>query len=329
MGVVAFAVAGALILVALIVTVVAARAVRNVPALETLAGHDDATLRLDRSRRVVALDDRAHALLGWTQNDLGEPGAFDRRVLNGDRRAGARDVTGARDTNVPVVYREVPVPRGCVVVLRDRRSEVALEARAAASERDAENATRRRDEADALAVKLRDTVARLEHQLTLESGPPGLAEALWRLEQVRQHRGGWTRAPVPGGTELRSPAERLTAALANEVELVREDVGTYVEIGEPSFETDLDSAFALGTLRMAQEILAAVAKRCDAITVTVRTGVDSVGLTVSCTGWSGEPEASHTLDVIATAAGDLAGDLVVTETDGSLVADVTLPRPVS
>lgn len=329
MGAVAFAVAGALIVVAVIVTVFAVRAARHVPPLETLVGPDDATLRLDRSRRVVAVDDRAHALLGWTQSDLDEAGAFDRRVLNDDARAGVRDVTAAGDTNVPVVYREIAVPRGVVVVLRDRRPEVALEARAAAGERDAADASRRRDEADALAAKLQAAVERLEHQLTLESTPPGLAEALWRLELVRQHRGGWTRSPVPGGAELGSPGERLSAALASEVEVVREDVGTYVEIDEPSFETDLDAAFALGTLRMAQEILAAVAKRCDAIAVTVRTEAASVGLTVSCSGWSAEPEATHALEVIATAAADLAGDLTVTEVDGSLVADVTLPRPVS
>jgi hypothetical protein len=324
---VAVAVAGVLVVVAVILVIVAVRVARQVPALEELVGPDDATLRLDGSRRVVMFDDRFRDLLGWTESDLAESGAFDRRVLRDDRQSGVREISASGGAAVPVVYREVAVPRGSVVVIRDRRPDVALEARAAASERAAADASGGRDESEARARELETQVELFEHQRALEATPRGLADALWRLELVRQHRVGWARGPAPGTEELAEPAQRLSDALATEVELVREDVGTYAELGGAVVEAELDAAFALGALRMVQELLAAVAKRSEAITVAVRTAVDSVGVTVSCSGWSTDPDAARSLDAVAAAAGDLAGSLTVTENDGSLVADVTLPRP--
>jgi hypothetical protein len=328
-AVVALAFAAALVVVAVILMLVARRAARQVPSLETLVGPDDATIRLDASRRVVVLDDRARDLLGWAASDLAHPGAFDARVLNDDRGSGARDVFAAGGSAFPVLYREIPVPRGSVVVIRDRRAEVALQERAAASELEAAGATQRGDELEAQGERLAGQVERLEHQLGLEAGPRGLPDALWRLELIRLHRVGWARGPAPGVDELEAPAERLSAALGAEVELVREDVGTYAELGEGVLDAELDAAFALGALRMAQELLAALAKRSDAITVTVRATADAVGLTVSCSGWSEDGDAAAALAAVAASAGDLAGSLTVTEEAGSLVADVTLPRPVS
>jgi hypothetical protein len=327
---VAITAAGVLVVVALILVLVAVRVARQVPSLDELLGPDDATLRLDGSRRVVALDDRFRDLLGWTESDLAAAGAFDSKVLHDDRRSGAREVAAADGVTVPVVYREVAVPRGSVVVIRDRRPEVALEERAATSERDATDAARDRDELRTQGGDLQSQVERLEHRLTLDAGPRGLPDALWRLELLRQHRVGWGRGTVPDVEGPADPASRLAAALATEVELVREDVGTYAELGEGALDGgQLDAAFALGTLRMAQELLAGVAKRSEAITMTVRTTPDTVGLTVSCSGWTAEGDAATALEAVAASAADLAGSLTVTEDGGSLVADVTLPRPVS
>ncbi len=327
MGVVAVAVAGVLVVVAVILVIMSVRIARQVPALEALVAPDDATLRLDRARRVVAVDDRARTLLGWSASDLGEPGAFDQRVLRDDRTSGAREVHASGGDPVPVVYREVVVPGGSVVVMRDRRPHVALEQRAEASERDAKDAEQRCSDQEARARALEDQIARLAHQVSLETGPPGLSEALWRLELLRQHRSGWLPEPAAADAELIGPAERLAAALTTEVELLREDVGTYAELAEAVMEAELDAAFALGALRMAQELLAAVAKRSESIAVTVRSAADSVGLTVSCTGWTADADAAPALEAVAAAATDLAGSLTLSEEDGSLVAEVTLPRP--
>ncbi|MBV8951952.1 MAG: hypothetical protein JOZ99_13825 [Actinobacteria bacterium] len=329
MGVVAVAVAGVLVVVAAILVIMSVRIARQVPALESLVAPDDATLRLDRSRRVVAVDDRAHALLGWTEAELSEPGAFDRRVLQDDRSAGARDITGSGGASVPVVYREVAVPGGSVVVVRDRRPAVALEARAAENAREAADAEQRRAEQEARAHELDGQIARLEHQLSLETTPRGLAEALWRLELLRQRRAGWVRGPVPGGDELTEPAARLAASLATELELLREDVGTYAELGEAALGPELDAGFALSALRMAQELLAAVAKRSESIVVTVRSAPDCVGLTVSCAGWTADGDATSALDAIAAAAIDLGGTLTITEDGDTLATDVSLPRPTA
>jgi hypothetical protein len=322
--------AGVLVVVAVILVLVAVRIARRVPSLDQLLAPDDATLRLDASRRVVALDDRFRDLLGWTESDLAEAGAFDARVLHDDRRSGGREVAAADGAPVPVVYREVAVARGAVVVIRDRRPEVAVEERAATSELEAADAARDRDELRTRGGELETQVERLEHQLALDACPRGLPDALWRLELLRQHRVGWGRGTVPDVEGPADPASRLAAALATEVELVREDVGTYAEIDEGALAGGpLDSAFALGTLRMAQELLAGVAKRSDAITMTVHTTPDTVGLTVSCSGWTAEGDAATALEAVAASAADLAGSLTVTEDAGSLVADVTLPRPVS
>jgi hypothetical protein len=328
-SVVVIAVAAALFVAAVILVILAVRTARQVPELESLVAPDDATVRLDAARRVVAMNERARQLLGRAETDLAQPGAFDGEVLREDRGAGARDVVAAGGTAVPVVYREVAVPRGCVVVMRDRRPEVALDARATAGEQAAADAARTRDEAQARADEFEGRIERLEHQRSLDTAPRGLADALWRLELLRQHRLGWAREPAPATTDLAEPGKRLAGVLATEVELVREDVGTYAELADEVAEAELDGAYALGALRMAQELLAAVAKRSDSITLTVRTAPDAVGLTVTCSGWNPEAGPEPGLEWVAAAAVDLAGALTITEDDGTLLLDVTLPRSVS
>lgn len=312
MDAVALGVAIGLVVVAVVVCVVAARVARARPRLTDALEPDEGLIRLDARRAVVALDDRAHAILGWTAADVAAPGSFDERVLDGDRSAGRRELTRADGSRIAVVYRELPLGRSAAAVVGDRSAEVALAARAAAAE--THNA------------QLADRVDALEFELARGAGRRALPDALWRLELVRQHRAGWARGDVPGAEDLDDPAARLEAALGAELELLREDVGTYAELAEWAADESLDASQTLAVLRVVQELLAAVAKRSDELAIQVLTRDDGVVITVTCAGWSDGQDAAPALDVVEAAVRDLAGKVERHEEGGALVVDVTLPR---
>jgi hypothetical protein len=146
------------------------------------------------------------------------------------------------------------------------------------------------------------------------------------LELVRQHRSGWGRGPVPGADELDATPKRLSAALATEAELVREDVGTFATMGECVLDDGLEPSHALLGLRIVQELLAAVAKRSEEIAVGVRASADAFGITLSCTGWSRDGDDLASVGVVSAAAAELGGSVELTEQDESFTVCVTLPR---
>lgn len=312
MDAVALGVAIGLVVVAVVVFVVAARVARGRPRLPDAIEPAEGLIRLDRHRAVVALDDRAHAILGWTAADLAAPGSFDERVLRGDRSSGPRELARAGGSKVAVVYREMQLGRAFAAVVRDRSAEVTLAAAASAAE------TRNAD--------LAERVDTLEFELARDAGRRALPDALWRLELARQHRAGWVRGDVPGADDLVDPAPRLEAAIAAELELLREDVGTYAELSGWAADESLDASQTLSVLRIVQELLAAVAKRSDELAVQVLTRDDGVVVTVTCAGWSDGQDAAPALDVVEAAVRDLAGKLERREEGGALVVDVTLPR---
>jgi hypothetical protein len=310
---VALGVAIGLVVVAVVVFLVAARVARGRPRLNDALEPGEGLIRLDARRAVVALDDRAHAILGWTAADLAEAGSFDEAVLRGDRSAGPRAVTRADGSTIAVAYRELPLGRrSAAAVVRDRSEEVAVAAAAAAAE--------------ARNTELSDRVDTLEFELARDAGRRALPDALWRLELVRQHRVGWARGDVPGADELDDPAPRLEAALGAELELLREDVGTYAELAEWAGDESLDASQTLAVLRVVQELIAAVAKRSDELALRVTTRDDAVVVTVTCAGWSDGHDAAPALDVVEAAVRELAGKVERHDEAGALVVDVVLPR---
>lgn len=133
-----------------------------------------------------------------------------------------------------------------------------------------------------------ELTARLRHATATGGRAPGL----WALEQLRQARAADTpllmAAPGPGV----DVAAELRAALALELELLREEVGTHAELGEVALGSPIDAREALTTFRVVQEVAAALAKRADGLRVTVgRDGRDAV-ITVEAEGY-GDGSAAH------------------------------------
>ena len=133
-----------------------------------------------------------------------------------------------------------------------------------------------------------ELTARLRHATATGGRAPGL----WALEQLRQARAADTPllAAAPGpGVDV---AAELRAALALELELLREEVGTHAELGEVALGSPIDAREALTTLRVVQELTAALAKRADGLRVTVgRDGRDAV-ITIEADGY-GDASAAH------------------------------------
>jgi hypothetical protein len=184
-------------------------------------------------------------------------------------------------------------------------------------------------ELEALAAELDTHVEDLERQLGREAAQHGLPDALWRLELVRQHRLGWGRGPVPGGGEvLGRSADRLAEALATEMQIVREDVGTFAELGECALEERLDASRSLAALRMVQELLAAVAKRSEEVSVVVRTLPEGLAITLACSGWTPDGDDLSAVEVVSAAVRELGGSISVTHEDNAFVVNVSLPEAV-
>ena len=207
------------------------------------------------------------------------------------------------------------------------RRATELTARADESDRRAVRFGTRVGELEALAAELDTHIDDLERQLGREAAQHGLPDALWRLELVRQHRLGWGRGPAPGGGEtLGRSADRLAGALAAEMDLVREDVGTFADLGVCALDEKLDGSRALAALRMVQELLAAVAKRSEEVTVEVRSLPEGLGITVSCAGWMPDGDDQSAVDAVSAAARELGGNVAANQAGGAYVVSVTLPE---
>ena len=133
-----------------------------------------------------------------------------------------------------------------------------------------------------------ELTARLRHATTTAGRAPGL----WALEQLRQARAADTPLLVAATGPGVDVAAELRAALTLELELLREEVGTHAELGEVALGSPVDAREALTTLRVVQELTAALAKRADELRVTIaREGRDAV-ITIEAQGY-GDTSATH------------------------------------
>lgn len=148
------------------------------------------------------------------------------------------------------------------------------------------------------------------------------ASGLWQLERLRQSRlAGTPTLRAASGPGMNIAAD-LGAAIALELELMREEVGTYAEVTSIDLGTSVSPREALAVLRVVQELSAALAKRADELKITVDRDGDVTRVTVEAAGWSEAAPSHGPLEQGVTA---LDGTIELRSEDGGLTAEVRLP----
>jgi hypothetical protein len=159
--------------------------------------------------------------------------------------------------------------------------------------------------------------AELTDRLRIASSGDGRGIGLLALERHRQARAAGTPlvAPMLGpGTNL---ADELRTAIDLQLELLREEVGTYGELVDWSVPGAVDAVEALATLRIVEELAAALAKRSSELAVTVTREAGMTVVAVDAEGWNDPVPEPRSLEQ-ALAALDATLDL--TAADGTLHA---------
>jgi hypothetical protein len=149
---------------------------------------------------------------------------------------------------------------------------------------------------------------------------------LWVLERLRQSRLAGTpalRAASGPGLDL---AADLRDAIALELELLREDVGTYAEITDVALGSTVSPREALAVLRVVQELAASLAKRADELRIDVQRDGDAAVVTVVAAGWPDSPP-NHT--ILERGVSALQGTLEVSSDADGLTAEVRISDPTS
>lgn len=215
-----------------------------------------------------------------------------------------------------------------LVLLRDRRRVAAALATVEASLAEANRSV---EHLETRTGTLRSELAEAHHgnaELTarLRRAQSGDARSLglWALERHRQARVAGT--PLLGnaigpGIDV---AGELHAAVALELELLREEVGTHAELLSITLGDPLDPREALAALRVVQELAATLAKRADELQVTIERDDDHAVVTVVAVGWTDPVPTQPALEQGVSA---LDGSLELSNGDGTLTAVARLDRP--
>jgi hypothetical protein len=225
---------------------------------------------------------------------------------------------------------------GLALALIRRQSALRAQLRAAAAlRRERDEATAATQAAEVRSAASEATAARaaaeVEHVQAAAAAERAAAEAadsqagdrltaLWALAQIEQQR-TWR---LTTGSSL-DPDPGLAAALAMEVERIREEVGT-----PGSLETRLEAPVAIHdaslALFAARELLAVLVPHTQAYDMAIEQEGPQLAIEVVCTGWEGPAEAaddvSRLLAAVAPAGGNLSVD---TDPDGRLRATLVLP----
>jgi hypothetical protein len=171
-----------------------------------------------------------------------------------------------------------------------------------------------------------------QHQLNAEltarlrSAGDSRAAALWTLERIRQSRLAGTPSLQPTTGPGIDIATDLRAALALELELLREEVGTYAEISGVNLGDPVSPREALAVLRVVQELAAALAKRADELRITVERDGDSALVTVVASGWT---ESTPNHGILERGVTALNGTLELRSDAEVLTAEVRIPDRAS
>jgi hypothetical protein len=225
-------------------------------------------------------------------------------------------------------------------VLREARAETAAaERRADESQVNAEHARRDADEAKRRAADADKRAARAgrrgkkaadaPQQEPEPSGSGGavvadVADALWELERLRLEREwnaiGGLAMPMPAGWDGTDGTD-LSAAVAVELEVIREVVGTPGRIATPAQPVTADPATAIIVTRLAGELLRALARGGLELSVSIEAD-DELAVAVA----TGAAETVEDLSRLATAASRAGGRLDVQPVDEGVRVEVRLPR---
>lgn len=169
--------------------------------------------------------------------------------------------------------------------------------------------------------------ANAELTAKLRSAGDARASGLWALERLRQSRlAGVTTLPTTTGPGI-DLATDLRDAIALELELMREEVGTYAEVKTVDLGDLVSPREALAVLRIVQELAAALAKRSDELLVTIERDGDAARVTVRAAGWASEGTPNHTNLERCVAA--LDGTLALLPEPEALTAEVRIPDRAS
>jgi hypothetical protein len=157
----------------------------------------------------------------------------------------------------------------------------------------------------------------------LHSAGDTRATGLWQLERLRQNRlaGVRTLHAVAAGPGMNLAAD-LGEAITLELELMREEVGTYAEVTGIDLGNPVSPREALAVLRVVQEMAAALAKRSDELKISIDRDGDSARITVLAAGWSEGVRSDSTLERSVAA---LDGTLDLRPEAGVLTAEVRIP----
>jgi hypothetical protein len=194
------------------------------------------------------------------------------------------------------------------------------------------------DDARRATQHLETRVATLRHELAeqhrtnaeltarLRTVGDARGAGLWVLERLRQSRLAGTpslRAASGPGFDM---AADLRDAITLELELLREDVGTYAEVTDVALGSAVSAREALAVLRVVQELTAGLAKRADELRIDVRREGDAAVVTVEAAGW---PDAAPNHSVLERGVSALQGTMELRTEPGGLTAEVRLPDSTS
>lgn len=187
---------------------------------------------------------------------------------------------------------------------------------------------RRRADAAAQQALAADQRALAASRLDRDHG-----DALWGLERLRQQR-EWSAVagpsvPVPTRSEAMPTVARcsaeLAAAVAIELTVIREQVGTPGQVAGFRPGPDLRPGTALVALRIVSELLYALARRCEDLQVHLGPDADDLVVTVAGEGWEGEDGLAAT-PALVEAAAHLGGFLSLGPSgEGGMRAVLRLP----
>jgi hypothetical protein len=147
----------------------------------------------------------------------------------------------------------------------------------------------------------------------------GFATALWELERLRLEREWAEVAGTPAPTPV--PWDRgLRAAIAVELEIIREVIGTPSQL-EPAVQSeDTNPETALAATLLATEVLRRLAHVGDEMMVSVSADAD-VSVAVTTVLADAEPDLSR----LTAAAAALGGELTLSSNSGELKTHLRLP----
>ena len=190
-----------------------------------------------------------------------------------------------------------------------RRNVEEAERRAADADKRAARAGRRaKQRADAPRDKV-------EPSGSGGTGVADVADALWELERLRLER-----EPMPAGWDGADGTD-LSAAVAVELEVIREVVGTPGHLDPRMQPVTADPATAIIVTRLAGELLRTLARGGLELSVSIEDD-DELSVAVA----TGAAETAEDLSRLATAASRAGGSLDVQPVKDGVRVEVRLPR---